>query len=169
MFLILMTVLAAGQLASKQAPKHASPKSPAATAAPPAAAPFVFKISSQDKAKKNPVPFTDASVAGGKKLYATECALCHGANGDGKGSLASVLKVKLLDMTKPGALANRTDGELFAIISQGSPTMPKEEGRLSTTQRWEIVDFLHSLGGKTPPKATEREKLQLERTIVINH
>ena len=39
-------------------------------------------ISAEDAARKNPVRFSEASVDRGKKVYNTQCALCHGEKGD---------------------------------------------------------------------------------------
>jgi len=76
-------------------------------------------ISPEDAARKNPIKFTEVSVDRGKKVFKTQCALCHGENGDGKGDLAKEMTLTLPDFTKPDALAKRTDGELFAIIGTG--------------------------------------------------
>ena len=62
----------------------------------------------------------------GKKIYATQCALCHGDKGDGKGELAADMKLNVPDFTKPDTLKDRTDGELFAIIGTGKDPMPSQ-------------------------------------------
>ena len=43
---------------------------------------------------------TQESVAKGKKVYAIDCAMCHGENGDGKGDMASDMK-NVTDFTNP--------------------------------------------------------------------
>ena len=114
-------------------------------------------ISPEDAAKKNPVRFTDASVDRGKKVYNTQCALCHGEKGDGKGDLAKEMTLSLPDFTKPDALAKRTDGELFVIVASGKDPMPSQKGRMSEPQLWNLVNYLRALGGKVPAKATAKE------------
>ncbi|MBI1940352.1 MAG: cytochrome c [Acidobacteria bacterium] len=119
--------------------------------------PHVFEITSEDAARKNPVTFTEVSVARGKKIYATQCAMCHGEKGDGKGDIVEEMGINPPDFTKPGALKKRSDGELFAIIGVGSPVMPGQAKRLSDRHRWQIVNYLRSLGGEKPEKATGKE------------
>lgn len=129
---------------------------PPATAAPTAAT-HPATISAEDKARKNPIKFTEVSVDRGKKIYATQCALCHGDKGDGKTELATDMKLQMPDFTKPDALKNRTDGELFTIISSGQDPMPSQSGRLTETHRWNLVNYLRALGGNVPEKSTGKE------------
>lgn len=127
----------------------------AASSAP--AAPHNVAVSADDAAKKNPIRFTDVSVARGKKRYDTQCALCHGDKGDGQGDAAKDMKLKLDDFTKPDTLANHTDGELYAIIVSGKDPMPSQKGRITEAQVWNLVNYLRSLSGKVPAKATPKE------------
>jgi mono/diheme cytochrome c family protein len=144
---------------------------PPLSPAPPSAlqTPHIYTVSPQDKARKNPVRFTDISVAHGKKLFATQCVMCHGDKADGKGDLAGQMKIAPPDFTKPNVLEKMTDGELFTVIGTGSNAMPGQDGRLTEFQRWEIVNFLRAVQGKTPEKATEEEKNQSEHILVIPH
>jgi len=120
--------------------------------------PHTYKISPEQKQMKNPVRFTDLSVERGRKLFASHCADCHGNNGDGKGDLVRVFNIHPPDFTKSGVLDKRTDGELFAIIGQGSENMPSHSTRLTEKQGWDIVNFLRLVEGRTPAKATPDER-----------
>ena len=42
------------------------------------------------KAVKNPQEATPQSVANGKQIFSSQCVMCHGATGDGKGALAAL-------------------------------------------------------------------------------
>ena len=117
------------------------------------ASPHPATISAEDKARKNPVKFTDVSVERGKKIYGTQCALCHGATGDGKGELASDMKLNLPDFTKADTLKDRSDGELFAIIGNWKDPMPPQAGRLTDAHRWNLVNYLRAVSGKVPEKS----------------
>lgn len=144
---------------TQQKPKPA-PASPPAAGTPtttPPVAPHSFVITPQQEARKNPVRFSEISVKRGKKLFATQCAMCHGAKGDGKGDLAQAMKLKLPDFNQADALKNRTDGALFAIISSGNDVMPSEKHRMKDFQVWEIVNYLRALGGAKPHKSTQKE------------
>ena len=100
----------------------------------------------------------------GKKIYTTQCALCHGEKGDGKGELASDMKLALPDFTKPDTLKSRTDGELFAIIGGWKDPMPSQAGRLTDTHRWNLVNYLRAVSGNVPAKATGNEP---EENIIL--
>jgi mono/diheme cytochrome c family protein len=155
-FSLLISVFWA-QEQQKQKPAPANP--PAAgeqTTTPPAVA-HSFTITPEEEARKNPTRFSEISVERGKKLFATQCAMCHGLKGDGKGDLAEAMKLKLTDFTEAGALKNRTDGALFAIISSGNGVMPGENKRMKDFQVWEIVNYLRALGGAKPLKSTQEE------------
>jgi len=154
-----MAFLAAGlawaQESEKKEEKPAAPAAPAA-AAPAAPTAHVYKITPEDVVRKNPVKFTEGSVERGKKRYFTQCAMCHGETGDGKGDLATELKVPPTDFTKPEVQAKRTDGEWYAIIGSGNADMP-EQSRLLEKTRWDIVNYLRGLGGKKPAKSDPKE------------
>jgi mono/diheme cytochrome c family protein len=148
----------------KKGEAQSSGASSSATATP--SSPHSFQISPEDAAKKNPIKFNEASVDRGKRVFKTQCALCHGEKGDGKGDLATEMKLTLPDFTKPDALANRTDGELFAIIGSGKDPMPTQKGRMTESQMWNLVNYLRALSGKVPAKPTAKEAAD-ENVILV--
>lgn len=114
---------------------------------PPATAPE-YKIPPEDSRKPNPVKPTAESHARGKKLYAVDCALCHGDKGDGKGDMASDIK-NITDFTNPDVQKNATDGDWFYIIRKGKGDMPAEDaGRAKDDDVWSIVNYLRTLRKK---------------------
>lgn len=158
--LILLLAAASFRAQEKKEPPPPAP-APAASAAP---APHDFTFTKEDTARKNPVKFTQTSADRGKKIYSYQCAMCHGASGDGKGDLVADLKATVPDFTKPETLKNRTDGELFAILGQGKEPMPAQAGRMPDRQKWDLVNYMRVLGGKTPEKATGKEP---EENIIL--
>lgn len=114
---------------------------------PPAKPSADSKISAEDAQKENPVKPTPESLAKGKKLYALDCAMCHGDDGDGKGDLAADIK-NVTDFTAPDALKNRTDGELFYTMRKGKGEMPPEGDRAKNDDIWNLVNYIRSLKKK---------------------
>lgn len=113
----------------------------------------------EEKVRKNPVRFTELSVDRGKRLYQTQCVLCHGVNADGKGDFVGVYGIHPPDFTNPDVLSKRTDGELFYIIGAGSEKMPGKHVHLNEKQRWDMVNYLRAVEGKIPARVmTERGK-----------
>jgi mono/diheme cytochrome c family protein len=98
--------------------------------------------------KPNPVKMTADSVARGKKQYGYDCAMCHGKTGDGKGDVATDMKLTMTDFTNPGALKSRTDGELFYIIKTGRGQMPPEGDRGNPKLIWDMVNYVRWLSNQ---------------------
>jgi mono/diheme cytochrome c family protein len=98
-----------------------------------------------EKAKKNPVPRA-TGVPEGKKVFETNCSMCHGPAGKGDGAAAVALNPKPANLTS-NAVQAQTDGELFWKISTGRGAMPSWQ-TLPEKDRWSVVDFIRSLGGK---------------------
>jgi cytochrome c5 len=63
----------------------------------------------------------------GKKIYAVDCAMCHGDNGNGQTDLAKDMQLTLKDFTDPKSLADMSDQQLFDLIRQGKDKMPPED------------------------------------------
>ena len=93
----------------------------------------------------NPVKPTSESQAKAKKIYGYDCAMCHGANGDGKGDIADGLKTKMNDLTSPATLKDKKDGEIFYLIKNGKGEMPAEGDRVKADDVWNLVIYCRSL------------------------
>jgi cytochrome c5 len=119
-----------------------------------------YKIPQEDIDKKNPVKATPESIEAARKIYGYDCAMCHGAKGDGKGDLVESMQLKLDDWTSPTTLAGKTDGELFYIITKGKGKMPGEGERAAETMRWNLVNLIRSFAKKddTSKPAAETPK-----------
>jgi mono/diheme cytochrome c family protein len=103
----------------------------------------------------NPVKPSPESIARAKKWWTIDCAMCHGANGTGKGDLAKDMKLQIADFTDPNTLKDRTDGEIFYIIKNGHQDMPPEGPRVKTEENWDLVNYVRSLA---KPKAEAEQK-----------
>ena len=84
--------------------------------------------------KKNPYDGNDVAIRAGGKLYARQCASCHGKNREGR------------DHTPPlahSAIYDANPGSLFWVLTHGNvhKGMPSF-AHLPAEQRWQIVTFL---------------------------
>lgn len=163
---LLVFCVLGGSLLAQEKKGEAQSSAPSSSTAATPSSPHNLVISPEDAARKNPIKFTDASVDRGKKVFVTQCALCHGEKGDGKSDLAKEMTLTLPDLSKPDALAKRTDGELFAIIQIGKEPMPSQKGRMPERQLWNLVNYLRALGGNVPAKATPKEAAD-ENVILV--
>ena len=99
-------------------------------------------------AVKNPVSPTASSIKQGRQAYLKACRHCHGEKGLGDGPLApkNPSPASLIDGEwKYGS----TDGEIFAIISNGvggDSEMKGHRSEMTATDMWNIVNYLRSIG-----------------------
>jgi mono/diheme cytochrome c family protein len=88
------------------------------------------------ESKRNPFEGEREAPLAGAKLYARECAACHGANREGRGK-APPLNRADVQQAAPGAL--------FWVLRNGwlHRGMPSF-AHLPEEQRWQIISFLGS-------------------------
>jgi len=109
-----------------------------------------------DAAKQaNPVKSSPESLDRAKKWWGLDCAMCHSANGDGKGDIAKDMKLQVADFTDAATLKDHTDGELFYIIKNGHQDMPPEGPRVKTDEIWDLVNYVRALAKKKPEAAVK--------------
>ena len=90
-----------------------------------------------------------------KKLYAVDCAICHGDNGDGKTDMAKDMSLTLVDWTDPKSLATLKDQELFDVIrkGKGDKMPPEEASRAKDDDIWNLVIYIRSFSKGHPAAA----------------
>ena len=96
----------------------------------------------------NPVKPTQESQAHAKMMFGIDCAMCHGANGNGKGDLVEDMHLSMKDLTDPDALKGMPDGELFYLIKNGKGKMPGEGDRAKDDDIWNLVIYVRGLAKK---------------------
>jgi putative copper resistance protein D len=80
----------------------------------------------------------------GARLFAENCALCHGAGGKGDGPAAAALPIRPADLTAPHLFAH-SEGDLFWWVSHGKGgVMPGFSTVLSPAERWDVVNFVRA-------------------------
>lgn len=87
---------------------------------------------------RNPLDGDERAREAGGKLYARECAACHGANREGRGKAPA--------LNRPD-IAGAAPGALFWVLRNGSlhHGMPSF-AHLPEPQRWQIITFLQAHG-----------------------
>jgi mono/diheme cytochrome c family protein len=112
-----------------------------------AATPAQSAIPAEAAHLANPVKPTPESQAKAKKMYGYDCAMCHGATGNGKGDIAD-LKPPPRDYTDPAALKDLSDGEIFYVLKNGKGQMPPDGGRTKDDDIWNMVILVRSFAKK---------------------
>ncbi len=116
------------------------------------ASPPPLVIPDTEKNRKNSVKANRTSIGLGRKLFSSQCAMCHGARGDGRGDLAVELAFPIPDFTHSEKRPARTDGELYYIITHGHGDMPEQGERLRPKQKWDMINFIRSLASQESAK-----------------
>lgn len=111
-------------------------------------APTDWKVPDDLISKTNPVKTTSEGLAHAKKTWGYDCAVCHGAAGDGKGDIANTLKTPLKSLKDPATLQGMSDGEIFYIIKAGKGEMPPEGDRGKSEDLWNLVALVKSFSAK---------------------
>lgn len=99
---------------------------------------------------KNPVKPTRAGLKAAEQQFQETCSDCHGPKGAGDGPAGKALNPKPANFTDTKMMSETTDGELFWKMSTGRGPMPSWKDRLSVTQRWQLVNYIRTLGQQKP-------------------
>lgn len=106
----------------------------------------------------NPVALTDENLVAGIKLYAQDCAVCHGDKSAKSTDIAHGLYQKPPQLAKEG-VEDDPEGVTFWKVKHGIRLtgMPAYAADLSDKQIWQVALFLKHMD-KLPPKADREWK-----------
>ncbi len=104
----------------------------------------IWKAPVEAKKIKNPVVNSSESIAKGKKLFRSRCAVCHGTKGLGDGPGGKALDPKPESLIT-NLVQNQTDGEIFWKVTNGRNDMIKWGPILTEKQRWDLVNYMRTL------------------------
>lgn len=93
-----------------------------------------------------PAQLSDVNTAEGKRLYETECAMCHGVDGRARTDNGRWMYPRAADL-RSTAVKKYSERELFWILKNGIRLsgMPAF-GKVETDEHiWEIVQYVRSL------------------------
>ena len=90
----------------------------------------------------NPLEDSEINAEKGKELYTIYCAICHGNNGDGQGTL--VKREKILGIPN---YADReiTEGSIYHVIYYGKNAMGSHANLLNEEERWQVTAYVQEL------------------------
>jgi len=109
-------------------------------------------IPAMEKARKNPLAFSEANLAAAKQVYSAKCANCHGDTGKGDGSDAMMYDPSPADLTDASKINKRTDGEIYYQITEGRKPMPSFKTKLTEEQRWQLVLLVRAFAAHSTEK-----------------
>jgi mono/diheme cytochrome c family protein len=92
---------------------------------------------------ERPLTVSDADMARGQERYQINCAVCHGAAGDGKG-ITSQYGINATSY-QSDRLRTMNDGEIFNTITNGKGQMMGYGYNIAIDDRWRIVMYIRAL------------------------
>jgi mono/diheme cytochrome c family protein len=92
---------------------------------------------------ERPLVVSDADMARGRERYSINCAVCHGAAGDGKG-ITSQYGINATSYQSDRIRA-MSDGEIFNTISNGKGQMLGYGYNIAIDDRWRIIMYIRAL------------------------
>ncbi len=99
-------------------------------------------------------------LSAAKQLYGEQCAVCHGANGDGKGPRGPEMAAQEWSWARgegPGIftdlnyMVQRDPSQISNAILDGHGAMPSFRGKLTKQQIDGLVDYVYTFFYKHPP------------------
>lgn len=91
-----------------------------------------------------PLPVTPELLERGRKVFTIDCAVCHGATGQGNGitSKYGLLGIANYHQDKYRQMA---DGQIFNTITHGFNTMMAYGDKVTVKDRWAIIAYMRAL------------------------
>lgn len=104
----------------------------------------------------NPNAKDPRAVGAGRASYTGSCAICHGANGNGKGAFGTQMYPPASDL-RAHDTQEKTDAQLFWIIKNGLSFagMPGFGGQYSDRDIWNLVSYTRALGNTQSMRVPE--------------
>jgi cytochrome c553 len=98
----------------------------------------------------NPLPLTSTNIEDGKKLFVTFCSPCHGASGQGDGTVVAhgfppPPSYSKGQSSRGGAMKDLTDGKIYHTVTYGVGAMGSYASQLAPEERWKVIMYVHHL------------------------
>jgi mono/diheme cytochrome c family protein len=108
--------------------------------------------------RANPLPRTAATVERGARVYAANCASCHGETGLGDGPAGRQLSPPPANLAWLSRMPmSRWDAFMFWTVSEGGAplgtAMPSFKASLPESDRWAVIAYIQA---SLPPATASR-------------
>lgn len=106
----------------------------------------------------NPLDSIKVEEMRGGQLYDIYCAICHGKNGKGQGTL--VQREKILGVPSYDDAGRAiTPGSIYHVIYYGKNTMGSYANQLNEEERWQVVDYVMKLKSELGGSQTVKDSI----------
>jgi mono/diheme cytochrome c family protein len=118
----------------------------------------------------NPIPADEPSLERGAKLYATNCASCHGDGGMGDGPVGAALDPAPAPVAQTSQMM--ADDYLFWRVSEGgapfNTSMPPWKF-MEERDRWDILNYMCALGDESAQPSSGAGAVSFDPTAQVAH
>jgi mono/diheme cytochrome c family protein len=94
---------------------------------------------------KSPLDSTAIDMKKAEELYTIYCAICHGAEGNGKGKLVTQEKFLGVPSYKDREI---NKGSIFHVLTYGLNSMGSHANQLDQNERWLVAEYVLQLKSK---------------------
>jgi mono/diheme cytochrome c family protein len=91
-----------------------------------------------------PLPVTTELLKRGQTVYSINCAVCHGATGQGNG-ITSKHGLNSIANYHQDKYRTMADGQIFNTITNGFNTMMSYADKVTVKDRWAIIAYIRAL------------------------
>jgi mono/diheme cytochrome c family protein len=112
---------------------------------------------------KDPFPASPEIIAQGKDRFDKYCSHCHGASGQGDGSVVAIGNFPPPPAYNSPQLKNLPEGKMFHTIQYGKGMMGSHASQLTVEERWKIIRYVQTLqnpGGVAAVPAPAADSIQ---------
>lgn len=92
---------------------------------------------------KNPLPATKDVVLRGKFIWENNCIVCHGADGNGNGSV--VPKYPNPPSLMSDKIRGYADSQIYHVIMNGQNTMGSYAPQIREQDRWSVIHYVRAM------------------------
>ena len=107
-----------------------------------------YKMSAGIKNPFDTIKSSKAEMTEAGRLFNINCAICHGATGEGNGPLSASGHIGGVANLKGGAAyLSMSDGTMFHSVTYGKGVMGSYASQLRKEQRWMVIKYIRTLQG----------------------
>jgi mono/diheme cytochrome c family protein len=132
-------------------PDHRGMRVPPENTVPQGFTPYKYGLDVEKASKENRNPLagneSQEVMMTGMKYFETNCAVCHGFQGQG-GEQGNSIGDKMARKPPPlisDKVKGYTDGHIYHIISKGVGVMGPYESHIPQAYRWQVVNYIRHL------------------------
>ena len=120
-----------------------------------------YRIADAEEAGRvleNPLPRNKANLERGRKVFNTNCFVCHGERGLGDGPVVNPFPIPKSLQSED--MMRWKDGHIFHVITKGQGVMPSYAQQIQPEDRWAVIHYVRALQRAQAPTDEDVRELK---------